>query len=344
MADQSKSSNNNNNNNNNVEENHQSDDIGPVLKHAFTRERLGPRATTAPASVLYSIKDATTISMLSHTTVTAPKAHPRARSVLMNRGPSYPALAYDVSLALIEETERRKKLHGVSLSEHWDAFRKKMQKENTSDFFHQRHLVRDYLLDMHPYLLEGDIGTRVYTVSRLKQRERAQEAERAEQAAAVAAAAAATSNENIDFVQPKDPVRPRTTGYSPGHIRTVLGLDTFGPSASKELSKQREKGERSTSPNPDRYNLKTNKLSKTRRVIGRAISPEDRLSRDPHLKSIDWYKSYKKSVDDKKSTRRLKQLTETKKKTQQREVRLVYDELDLFDRTLTQKKAKAQCI
>lgn len=308
--------------------------IGPILRHAFTREKLGPRAATAPASIVHGIKDATTLSMLSHSAVTAPKAHPRARSVLMNRGPSYPALAYDVSLALIEETERRKKLHELSLSEHWDAFRKKMQKESTSDFFHQRHQVRDYLLDMHPYIAERDVACKPYTVSRLKQREKAQETQEVQ----------LEREDDTDFVRPKDPLRPRTTGYGPGHVRSMLGLDTFGPSASRELSGERERGERAASPNPDRFNLKTNKMSKTRRVVGRAVSPEDRLARDPHLKSIDWYKSYKKSLDNKKSSRRLKQLNETKKKSLLREVRSVHEELDLFDKTLLQKKARAQCI
>jgi hypothetical protein len=55
-----------------------------------------------------------------------------------------------------------------------------------------------------------------------------------------------------DFLQPSDPTRRRQTGYSPGHIRSVLHLDTFGPNQAKDVESQRRRGSLPSSPNSDK--------------------------------------------------------------------------------------------
>jgi hypothetical protein len=55
-----------------------------------------------------------------------------------------------------------------------------------------------------------------------------------------------------DFVRPGSPVTPRTTGYEHGHIRSLMKLDTYGPSGSRVNTGDRESG-RLPSPNVDRY-------------------------------------------------------------------------------------------
>jgi hypothetical protein len=55
-----------------------------------------------------------------------------------------------------------------------------------------------------------------------------------------------------DFIQPKDQVSPRSTGYSRGHIRSILELDTFGPQHSDRISESRSHNSLPLSPNLDR--------------------------------------------------------------------------------------------
>lgn len=55
-----------------------------------------------------------------------------------------------------------------------------------------------------------------------------------------------------DFLQPKDQTHERKIGYNPGHIRTILQLDTFGPVHSEEVSEGRKSGKLPMSPNLDR--------------------------------------------------------------------------------------------
>jgi hypothetical protein len=63
-----------------------------------------------------------------------------------------------------------------------------------------------------------------------------------------------------DFVRPESPVTPRTTGYSSGHIRSMLKLDTFGPTGSVLANAQRDLGLLPASPNVDRHLLLNHRL------------------------------------------------------------------------------------
>lgn len=58
-----------------------------------------------------------------------------------------------------------------------------------------------------------------------------------------------------DFVRPYDLESRRSTGYEYGHVRSLLKLDTFGPTNSASILKRRAEGELPASPNLDRHNL-----------------------------------------------------------------------------------------
>jgi hypothetical protein len=67
-----------------------------------------------------------------------------------------------------------------------------------------------------------------------------------------------------DFLQPKDQTHERKIGYNAGHIRTVLQLDTFGPSHSDHVHEGRMSGKLPMSPNLDRNrNMSSGPLSDT---------------------------------------------------------------------------------
>ena len=55
-----------------------------------------------------------------------------------------------------------------------------------------------------------------------------------------------------DFLQPKDVTHERKSGYTKGHIRTILELDTFGPAHSEKVTEDRTSGKLPMSPNLDR--------------------------------------------------------------------------------------------
>jgi len=58
-----------------------------------------------------------------------------------------------------------------------------------------------------------------------------------------------------DFIRPEDQFSPRQTGYEHGHIRSLLKLDTYGPSGSRSISREREQGHLPRSPNVDRHTV-----------------------------------------------------------------------------------------
>lgn len=59
-------------------------------------------------------------------------------------------------------------------------------------------------------------------------------------------------SKQTDFLMPRDLTHARKTGYNPGHIRSVLQLDTYGPAHSAEVERQRNEGLLPVSPNLDR--------------------------------------------------------------------------------------------
>jgi hypothetical protein len=73
-----------------------------------------------------------------------------------------------------------------------------------------------------------------------------------------------------DFIQPKSLTESRSTGYTRGHIRSILELDTFGPHHSQLVTYGRLSGSLPLSPNTDRNRSPAGSRS------GREGFPDDR--------------------------------------------------------------------
>eukprot|EP01041_Mallomonas_annulata_P003546 gene3546-7057_t len=167
----------------------------------------------------------------------------RPYSPRVKRSPSFPALVPDLSVDMAEEITHRRSVHAAVLDKDKTSFRRKNAPESCSHQLLQKHLTRNLLPDMHPIRDERDINPPKtgYTYTRRR-------------------------NENIselysnieDFIQPDDPTRPRSTGYNPGHVRSMLGFDTFGPRQSERHSREREEGSL-----PQRHNIDRNSPSTT---------------------------------------------------------------------------------
>ena len=118
--------------------------------------------------------------------------------------------------------------------------------ESPSEFYLQRHLMRDFLLDLHQFHAPKDIATPKFPITKsLKEKPPPVELR--------------TFVE--DFLQPKNLTRKRVTGYSPGHIRSLLDLDTFGPNHSQNVEKKRSTGILPMSPNASRFSPAGRRLS-----------------------------------------------------------------------------------
>jgi hypothetical protein len=169
-----------------------------------------------------------------HSTETCSKYAARARPVLKQRYAGYPIAVPDLSQEAVEETLKRRTVQSDLVKEDKNAYKKKFFQECTTDFFNQKHLIRDYLSTMHPYSDPDDRG-RTYSTSRLK-RENGQ----------------LDPLPMGDFIQPEDATRPRSTGYTHGHVRSMLHLDNFGPNDAQRNRLAREVGLLPDSPNIDR--------------------------------------------------------------------------------------------
>lgn len=173
-------------------------------------------------------------TLTKHNTETSNKYEARARPVLKQRYVGYPVAVPDLSAEAVDETIKRRSIHNRLLGDDGGTFKKKYFAECTSDYFNQKHLIRDYLSSMHPYSDPDDRG-RTYTVSRLATREKQLD-----------------PLPMSDFLSPEDPTRPRSTGYTHGHVRSMLHFDNFGPHSAERNRHAREVGLLPDSPNIDR--------------------------------------------------------------------------------------------
>ena len=133
-----------------------------------------------------------------------------------------------------------------------------MAAESPSEFYLQKHLVRDLLGEMHMSRAPHDIQAPKKgheAVKNLKVKEPPPE----------------LRSKVEDFLQPRDLTRKRVIGFSPGHIRSVLNLDTFGPNHSEKVEKDRTEGALPQSPNSSA--LRRSSTHSTR-SINSAASPE----------------------------------------------------------------------
>lgn len=103
----------------------------------------------------------------------------------------------------------------------------------TGEYMKQKHLMRHFLDTMHPLEMNP-------SKSRLPPKPKN-------------ITTAADDAPLVDFAVPAGSQRPRTTGYSPGHIRTVMMYDTFGPNDSEIKADLRGSGVIPQSPNEDHY-------------------------------------------------------------------------------------------
>jgi hypothetical protein len=103
----------------------------------------------------------------------------------------------------------------------------------TGAFMKEKHTVRNYLDTMHPLELNP-------SQSRLPAKPKL-------------ITTAADVAPLVDFALPAGSLRPRTTGFSPGHVRSILKFDTFGPLDSETKALLRAGGEIPQSPNQDHY-------------------------------------------------------------------------------------------
>lgn len=170
----------------------------------------------------------------------------RPRSALLERPASHPQLVADLSVEAVEESIYRRTLHEYLFKEEPNAFKKLFLPESPSEFYLQRHLVRDFLLDLHEHHAPRDVATPKFPITKsLKEKPPPVELRSVIE----------------DFLQPKNLTRRRVTGYSPGHIRSLLDLDTFGPNHSQKVEMKRSTGLLPMSPNASRFSPGNRRLS-----------------------------------------------------------------------------------
>lgn len=117
---------------------------------------------------------------------------------------------------------------------------------NFSRHISGKHDVRNLLPDMHPVSDRKDICPPKfgYNFSKIQHKE------------------PELRTTIVDFLNPKDVTHERKIGYAPGHIRTILQLDTFGPAHSDEVNEKRMSGKLPMSPNLDRNAVLTPDISR----------------------------------------------------------------------------------
>ena len=197
------------------------------------------------------------LAMDKHNVELCDKFAPRARPILKQRYIGYPVAVPDLSRDSTEETTKRRSIHNKLLKDDMTMFRKKFFQECTTDFFNQKHLIRNYLNSMHPYSDPQDRG-RTYSQSRLKRVDKD-----------------LSPPPMGDFLQPEDMTRPRSTGYNSGHVRSMLKLDSYGPESAKRNRYAREVGLLPDSPNLDREKaIETVSRSSSPLPLGEENRPE----------------------------------------------------------------------
>lgn len=117
-----------------------------------------------------------------------------------------------------------------------------------------------------------------------------------------------------DFLVPGDPIEYRTTGFSAGHVRSMMHLDTYGPKDSIETEIKRAEGIIPKSPNLNKNLLllsspERNLLTSVgvRNDSPQSLVVKERLStkklhdmqreasyilKDPRSRRMHWFDSY----------------------------------------------------
>jgi hypothetical protein len=171
----------------------------------------------------------------------------RSSKLLSSRGPSYPTLPLDLSEDLANENHFRRRAHTAVLERNSSCFRRKRNDESPSSLALQQHQLRDLLGTMHPTKDYEDIDLkgRGYTFSRLSTKLQQDQHNLEEYHFR-------TMTPLEDFVRPEEYTQSRNTGYEHGHIRSLMKLDVYGPTASKKSAARRSR-QKLPKANPDRY-------------------------------------------------------------------------------------------
>jgi hypothetical protein len=199
----------------------------------------------ATASAAY-LRSGSTLSLNEHNSETTKMLGVRSPSLLLSRGPSYPCLVLDTSTELAEENLRRRSLHERIMTADPSAFRRKKVKDGPTSNQMELKRMQPLLGTMHPDKDPGNIDcSKKYHHSILLEKQQ-RDQERLD----------TLHFEHMppmeDFLRPQDTSSPRSTGYEPGHIRSLLKLDTYGPTNSRQLSRERDISNLPL-PNVDRY-------------------------------------------------------------------------------------------
>lgn len=284
------------------------------------------------------LKNGHTLSLDYHTAEFPMLLGPR--SSLVGKLPSIPKLPTDLSVEIVRESIMRRSAHTKLLNEDPDCFRRKVLENSCADFVKQKNMMRA-LCDIHPISDPNDIAPPKFGYNFSKKK--------------LSTAGLRTSPE--DFIQPYDPTHERKTGYSRGHIRSVLQLDTYGPNHSERVhSARRKKMVPAESPNVDRNFSRPgtghasprshysdnfsatgkSEMSKSRScnfidsIKREDLSPEivdvlenphitSKYSVDPHANSLRWYTNYIAQIEATKQTKMKKEMRKKKKERQRME-------------------------
>ena len=201
-------------------------------------------------SAIHHYKNGHTLSLDEHNQSIPAKVGPR--SALLKRMNSVPKMPLDVTYEVVQEEINRRVLHKTILERNPAAFRRygyhdifvifswwpcrTASATSCAKYASQKQAVRDLLTTLHPVSDPYDISPPKFGYNFTKRPRESQELR--------------TGLE--DFLLPQSQTIPRQTGYSRGHIRTVLELDTFGPNHSDSVSEGRSLGSLPLSPNVDR--------------------------------------------------------------------------------------------
>lgn len=214
------------------------------------------------------IRSGSTLSLQEHKSDAAKMLPVRSSSLLLSRGPSYPCLPLDTSVEITEENIHRRTVHERVMTANPNSFRrynslcvplqicinhnsfrficrKKVADGPTSNQMELK-LMQPLLATMHPAKDAQNIDRSVkYNYSILFEKERRDK----EQLDTLHFEEMPPME---DFLRPMDATSPRSTGYESGHIRSLLKLDTYGPTNSMQATRERDINNLPL-PNVDRY-------------------------------------------------------------------------------------------
>lgn len=305
------------------------------------------------------IRNSHSKALLGHHTFLPSILPSRSMLNLSSKGPSYPLLISDTTYESVRETISRRNMHRAIMTADPNAFRKCREDECPSAFLQQKQTVEDLLGDLHQEKDEKDwailYGEKPrFTESRLKSREKL----RACTTNAISDTTGSfSSSKNIadgeeftgkDFLDPFNPVKQRTVGYTSGHVRSITEADTYGPKHSMHVEIKRSEGLVPRSPNVDRNRLlvtdeerKQFTYSKTaKNFIAKSMTSAHLFHRenssvlsivDARTKRNHWFDTHRQKLKSRKDAKERAIERRVKAAITMREVEDEYKRIDEFE-------------